>query len=329
MRVLTRHEVERALPLADCIEAVEQAMVATSAGEADLPLRMHLPIRGSAGKLVVMPGVLGPLRVFGLKIVSKFPRPAGDPHGSHVGMVIVFDADDGLPLAMLEGGVLTEIRTAAASALATRVLSRPESRVLAVLGTGAQAKWHARAMPVVRPIDEIRIWGRNATNAAALAGQLRAEQRADVRVVATPAEAVLGADIVCTTTSSPQPVLRGEWLAPGMHLNLVGSAVASTAEVDVECVRRARFYVDSRTSAAAEAGELRAALAAGVVTADHVVGEIGEVLAGRAPGRADAGEITLYKSLGIASQDLAAGLRACRNALALGLGTALDLVEKE
>jgi ornithine cyclodeaminase len=329
MRVLNRGAVERALPLADCIAAVEAAMVATSAGEADLPLRTHLPIRGSKGKLVVMPGMLGPLRVFGLKIVSKFPRPAGDPHGSHVGMVIIFDADNGLPLAMLEGGVLTEIRTAAASALATRALSRPESKVLAVLGTGAQAEWHARAIPVVRPIEQLRIWGRNPVHAAALAQRLGTELKLPVSAVASAADAVRGADIVCTTTSSPEPILRGEWLEPGMHLNLVGSAIPTTAEVDIECVRRAGFYVDSRTAAAAEAGELRAALAAGAITADHVLGEIGEVLAGRAPGRASTAQITLYKSLGVASQDLAAGLRAYRNATALELGPDLHLMESE
>jgi ornithine cyclodeaminase len=329
MRVLNRGAVERALPLADCIAAVEEAMVATSAGEADLPLRTHLPIRGSKGKLVVMPGMLGPLRVFGLKIVSKFPRPAGDPHGSHVGMVIIFDADNGLPLAMLEGGVLTEIRTAAASALATRALSRPESKVLAVLGTGAQAEWHARAIPVVRPIEQLRIWGRNPAHAAALAQRLGTELKLPVSAVASAADAVRGADIVCTTTSSPEPILRGEWLEPGMHLNLVGSAIPTTAEVDVECVRRAGVYVDSRTAAAAEAGELRAALAAGAITADHVLGEIGEVLAGRAPGRASTAQITLYKSLGVASQDLAAGLRAYRNATALELGPDLHLMESE
>jgi ornithine cyclodeaminase len=329
MRVLNRGAVERALPLADCIAAVEQAMVATSAGEADLPLRMHLPIRGSKGKLVVMPGMLGPLRVFGLKIVSKFPRPAGDPHGSHVGMVIIFDADNGLPLAMLEGGVLTEIRTAAASALATRALSRPESKVLAVLGTGAQAEWHARAIPVVRPIEAVRIWGRNAAHAAALAQRLRAELQRPVSVATTVADAVRGADIVCTTTSTPEPILRGEWLEPGMHLNLVGSAIPTTAEVDVECVRRARFYVDTRAAAAAEAGELRAALAAGAVNADHVLGEIGEVLAGKVPARGDAAQITLYKSLGVASQDLAAGLRAYQNAASLELGSDLHLMESE
>jgi ornithine cyclodeaminase len=329
MRVLNRGEVERALPLADCIETVEQAMTATSAGEADLPLRTHLPVRGTAGKLVVMPGVLAPLRVFGLKIVSKFPRPAGDPHGSHVGMVIVFDADNGLPLAMLEGGVLTEIRTAAASALATRTLSRPESKVLAVLGTGAQASWHARAIPVVRPIEQLRIWGRNAAHAAALAQRLRTELKLQVSVATTAADAIRGADIVCTTTSTAEPILRGEWLEPGMHLNLVGSAIPTTAEVDVDCVRRARFYVDTRAAATAEAGELRAALAAGVVNADHVLGEIGEILAGKVPGRADAAQITLYKSLGVASQDLAAGLRAFQNAVSLKLGSDLHLMESE
>ncbi len=329
MRVLGRSAVARALSLADCIAAIEQAMVATSAGEADLPLRTHLPIRGSAGKLVVMPGVLGPLRVFGLKIVAKFPRPANDPHGSHVGMVIIFDADNGLPLAMLEGGVLTEIRTAAASALATRALSRPESKVLAVLGTGAQARWHARAIPVVRPIEELRLWGRNAVHAEALARRLSSELTIPVSAAASAADAVRGADIVCTTTSSPEPILRGEWLEPGMHVNLVGSAIPTTAEIDVECVRRARFYVDTRAAAAAEAGELRAALAAGVVGADHVRGEIGEVLAGTVPGRTDAAQITLYKSLGVAAQDLAAGLRAYQNAVSLELGSDLYLMESE
>jgi ornithine cyclodeaminase/alanine dehydrogenase-like protein (mu-crystallin family) len=327
MRLLNRHQVERALPIAACIGAVETAMRATSAGEADLPLRTHLPIRGTAGKLVVMPGALTPAKVFGLKIVSKFPRPAGDPHGSHVGMVVIFDADTGLPLAMLEGGTLTEIRTAAASALATRELSRPDASVLAVLGTGAQAKWHALAMPVVRPIREIRIWGRNPQRAEELAAQLRRTGGPEVLVLPDAAAAVRGADIVCTTTSSPTPILHGEWLAPGMHLNLVGSAIPTTAEVDTECVRRARFYVDSRSSAAAEAGELRAAIQAGVVTADHIVGEIGEVLAGKAPGRTAADQITVYKSLGVASQDLAAGLLAYRNAVADGLGTDVDLME--
>ncbi|MEZ5457822.1 MAG: ornithine cyclodeaminase family protein [Steroidobacteraceae bacterium] len=327
MRLLNRHEVERALPIAACIEALAPAMIATSAGEADLPLRTHLPIRGTAGKLVVMPGALTPAKVFGLKIVSKFPRPAGDPHGSHVGMVVVFDADTGLPLAMLEGGTLTEIRTAAASALATRELSRPDASVLAVLGTGAQAKWHALAMPAVRAIREIRIWGRSLPRAEALAAQLRRTGGPEVIPMADAETTVRGADIVCTTTSSPTPILQGAWLSPGMHLNLVGSAIPTTAEVDTECVRRARFYVDSRRSAAAEAGELRAAIEAGVVTAEHVVGEIGEVLAGRAPGRTISSEITVYKSLGVASQDLAAGLLAYRNAAADGLGTDVDLME--
>lgn len=329
MRLLRRSEVERALPLADCIDAVAEAMMATSAGLADLPLRMHLPVRGTAGKLVVMPGVLAPLRVFGLKIVSKFPRPAGDRHGSHVGMVVIFDTATGLPLALLEGGVLTEIRTAAASALATRSLSRPQSRVLAILGTGAQAKWHARALPVVRPIDELRIWGRSAIHAQALAAQLRAESAVNVVVAESAEGAVRGADIVCTTTSSAEPVLAGDWLAPGMHLNLVGSAIPTTAEVDVECVRRARYFVDSRASAAAEAGELRAAINAGVVTSDHIVAEIGDVVAGRAAGRTADTEITVYKSLGVASQDLAAGLRAYHNAVELDLGTPFDLLESE
>jgi len=327
MRVLGRSALERALPMERCIEAMAEAMRATTAGEADVPLRTYLHMREGGGKLVVMPGAVTSLNVFGLKIVSKFPRPANSPHGSHVGMVTLFDARDGLPLALLEGGLLTEIRTAAASALATRELAREDARTLAILGTGAQAWRHALAIPLVRPIEVVRLWGRTRANAEQLATALRARLGVRVEVAASAELAVRGADIVCTTTSAAEPLLFGRWLSPGMHINLVGSAIPTTAEVDAECVHASRVYVDSRTAAAAEAGELRAALVGDQSVDDIIVGELGEVLLGRIPARTSAHQITLYKSLGNAAQDVVAARAALDTAQRLDLGTHLDLAE--
>lgn len=327
MRVLARRALEQALPMPRCIEAMAQAMQAASAGETDVPLRNHLPIRGTKGKLVVMPGSAPGLGVFGLKIVSKYPRPHGSPVGTHVGMVILFDTEEGLPQALLEGGTLTEIRTAAASALATRALAREDAGVLAILGTGVQAERHALAIPLVRTIRELRLWGRTSANAQALAERLSAALDATITVCSSAENAVRGADIVCTTTSSTTPVLHGDWLSPGAHVNLVGAAVASSAEADSRCLQRARIYVDSRSAAAAEAGELRDALAAHLIDETAIIGEIGEVLLGRIPGRLDSTDITLYKSLGMAAQDLAAASAALEGALSHGLGFDLDLAE--
>ncbi|MCC5868276.1 MAG: ornithine cyclodeaminase family protein [Gammaproteobacteria bacterium] len=327
MRVLARRALEEALSMPRCIEAMAQAMRAVSAGETDVPLRSHLPIRGTNGKLVVMPGSAPGLGVFGLKIVSKYPRPQGSAVGTHVGMVIVFDTNEGLPQAIMEGGTLTEIRTAAASALATKALAREDAGVLAILGTGAQAERHALAIPVVRPIRELRLWGRTAATAQGLAERLSPTLDAKITVCSSAEHAVRGADIICTTTSSTTPVLHGDWLSEGAHVNLVGAAVASSAEADNRCLQRARIYVDSRSAAAAEAGELRNALAAGLIDDSAIIGEIGELLLGRIHGRVASTDITLYKSLGMAAQDLAAASAALEGAKSLGLGFELDLAE--
>lgn len=332
MRVLARRALEQALPMHRCIEAMADAMRAVSAGETDVPLRSHLPIRDGAdeaprGKLVVMPGAAPGLGLFGLKIVSKYPRAADSPVGTHVGMVVVFDTAEGLPQGLLEGGTLTEIRTAAASALATRSLARADARVLAILGSGAQAERHALAIPEVRDIGVLRLWGRTRARAEDLASRLSARLNCGIVVCDTAEEAVRDADIVCTTTSSATPVLKGDWLSPGTHVNLVGAAVPTSAEADSRCLQRARIYVDSRSAAAAEAGELRNALAAGEITESAIVGELGDLLVDRIPGRLEASDITLYKSLGMAAQDLAAARAAIEGARLHDLGFDLDLAE--
>lgn len=306
MRIISQSEVERLLPVGACVEVMRDAMVATSRRDVTLPIRQFLPIPDRPGKLALMPGTLGDPECFGIKLVCKYDRPHGDPLGTHVGMVLLFDSEKGIPLAMVEGSSLTAIRTSAASALATDLLARQDATRLAVLGNGEQAMRHIAAMQAVRPIDSIVVWGRDAERANVFARRAAEDNSVTVTTALTPAEAVDGADIICTTTSAKSPILAGDDLQPGQHLNLVGSAIPTTAEVDAEAVRRARFFVDYRDAAMAAAGELLRAIESGLVDETHITGEIGEVCDGSVDGRQSDGQITIYKSLGVSSQDLAA-----------------------
>ena len=306
MRIIARSDVERLLPVGKCVEVMARAMRATSRGDVTLPIRKFMPVPGAPGKLAMMPGTLGDPACFGIKLVCKYDRPHGDPLGTHVGMVMLFDSVRGIPLAIIEGSSLTAIRTSAASALATRYLAREDAVRLAIIGNGEQAMRHVAAMQAVRPIEHVSVWGRDRTRTESFANQVRSSTQLPVSVHDCVAEAVEAADIVCTTTSAKNPVLPGADLHPGQHINLVGSAIATSAEVDDEAVVRSRFYVDYRPAALAAAGELLHAIESGAVDENHIVGEIGEVVDGTTPGRQSADEITIYKSLGIASQDLAA-----------------------
>lgn len=296
-------------------------MRAVSSGAVDMPLRQYLTIPDTnGGKFTAMPGYLADPRSFGIKLVAKYPREPDSPLGSHTGAVILFDAELGAPVCVLDGSEVTAIRTAAASALATRVLARRDAHVLTVLGTGLQAEHHVHAIRAVRDIDEVRVWGRNTERAAALADALPGSATA----VTELADAVAGADIVCTTTSAREPFLAGALLEPGQHLNLVGAAIIEASEVDINVVRRSRVYVDYRPSARAQAGELAAADAAGFAFDDVVVAELGEVLAGSAPGRGSDDEITTYKSLGVSAQDLAAAFVTYHRAVSDDIGVDVD-----
>jgi ornithine cyclodeaminase len=321
MLVITAAEVEALLLMPAAIEVMRRAMIQVSERRTVLPLRQFMAIPDAPGKLAVMPGYIADPPVFGVKTVAKYTHPPGSPHGSHVGIVQLFDAETGLLLAIIEGGTLTAIRTAAASALATDTLARPDARRLAIIGTGEQARRHVTAMAAVRPIDHVSVWGRNPAHALAFAASLDLP----ARVAATVESAVADADIICTTTPAAEPILSGAALRPGSHVNLVGSAIPTTAEADVALVARSEFYVDYREAALAQAGELRNAIAAGAVTADHVRGEIGEVLLGLAPGRSSSEAITVYKSLGVTAQDLAAGAFVLDAARAQGLGRDISL----
>lgn len=320
MLLVTAAEIERLLPMDRAIAAARSAMRQVSSGDTLLPLRQFLAIPDAPGKMAVMPGYIAHPPRFGLKTVSKFTNAAH----SHVGTVQLYDATNGQLLAIIEGGTLTAIRTAAASALATDLLARPDSHRLAILGTGEQARRHIEAMAAVRPISQIRIWGRNARNAEALAATLRNADMPAI-VAATVAEAVADADIICTTTAAATPILHGQHVRPGTHVNLVGSAIPTTAEADTALVAMSQFYGDYRAATLAQAGEFHNAIAAGLITADHLIGEIGELILGRIPGRQDDTAITLYKSLGVTAQDLTAADAILEAARAHGMGHEINL----
>lgn len=327
MRIVTRSDVERLLPIGPCVDVMRQAMSATSRRNVSLPIRQFMPIPDAPGKLAIMPGTLGEPACFGIKLVCKYDRPHDDPLGTHVGMVMLFDSVKGIPLAMIEGSSLTAIRTSAASALATDILARKNATRLAIIGNGEQAMRHVHAMRAVRDIDHINVWGRDTERASAFAAKVADETGVETIAWKTVAETAADAEIICTTTSAKTPVLFAADLKAGQHINLVGSAIPTTAEVDDGAVAKSRFYVDYRDAAMAAAGELLGAIERDVITDAHIVGEIGEVIDGNAPGRQNDDQITMYKSLGVASQDLAAAHAIWRMAEAENKGITVDLLD--
>ncbi len=325
MRILTASDIARLLPYSRCIGAMREVMQLTSERAVVLPLRQFMNVPDTAGKLGLMPGYVSRPAGFGVKIVSKFPRAPGAAHGSHVGAVLLFDAAEGLPLALLDGGMLTAIRTASTTAMATDTLARADARALLMVGCGEEAEHHLAALREVRAFDQLWVWGRDPGRAGVFAARMSRRHGRPVEAVGDLAAAVPRADVICTVTSATTPILRGEWLRPGQHLNLVGAAIATSAEADAEAVRRSRFYCDYRDAALAAAGELLDAIRSGVVPETHLRGEIGEVLLGRIAGRESPDDLTLYKSLGVTSQDLAAAQICYAAALEQGVGLDIEL----
>ncbi|MGB8011621.1 MAG: ornithine cyclodeaminase family protein [Terriglobales bacterium] len=304
MRFIDREEVARRLTYDLCIPIVRQAMIAFSKGETKQLLRSMIPL--SDGRLFgVMPGAMGADGPFGAKLISVFQENFARGIQSHQGLVILFDPETGAPVCVVHAGEITAIRTAAASAVATEVLARKDARRLALLGYGEQAGTHARAIGKVRDLESIVVWGRSPERAQTFAKQMQAELTLPVSTAGTVREAVAEADIICTVTAATEPILKGEWVRPGTHLNLVGSGYNGPAEVDNDLVVRSRFIADSREGVLQQGAEFLRAKAAGLVGDEHIVAEIGEVLAGEIEGRRSAEEITVYKSLGHVVQDLA------------------------
>lgn len=309
---LNRADVESLLPMDECIEVVEEALRALARGEAVQPLRSALWMPDRHGLLGVMPGMLGSLQgkdpIAGAKVITVMPGNHAHGEESHQGVVLLFDQERGRPLAVLDATAVTAIRTAAASAVATRVLAREDAGDLAILGSGTQARSHLEAMRAVRLVRRVRVWSRNPESARRFAG----EAGETVEPMASAQEAVEGADLICTVTAATSPVLQGDWISPGAHVNAVGACTPKARELDSAAVARSRLFVDRRESALAEAGDFLLARSEGAVTDDHILGELGEVLERRIPGRRSGEEITLFKSLGIAVEDLAAGRHVYR-----------------
>jgi ornithine cyclodeaminase/alanine dehydrogenase-like protein (mu-crystallin family) len=304
MRFIDREEVAKRLTYEICIPIVRDAMIAFSRGDTKQLLRSIIPL--SEGRLFgVMPGAMGAHAPFGAKLISVFPENFSRGIQSHQGLVILFDPESGAPVCVLHAGEITAIRTAAASAVATDALARRDAGRLALLGYGEQAATHARAIGKVRNLASIVIWGRSLERARVFTERMHAELGLPVTAAKDVKEAIAEADIVCTVTSAAEPILKGEWVRPGTHLNLVGSSYAGPAEVDSDLVVRSRFIVDSREGVLNQGAEFLRAKAAGLIDDKHIVAEIGQVLAGEVEGRRSAAEITVYKSLGHIVQDLA------------------------
>ena len=306
MRWIDREEVAQRLTYEVCLPIVREAMIVFSKGETVQLLRSIVPL-GEGRMFGVMPGGMGSGRCFGAKLISVYPENFAKGVQSHQGVVVLFDPENGAPVCTVHAGEITAIRTAAASAVATDALARKDARRLALLGYGEQAGTHARAISLVRALEEIVVWGRSVERAREFAARMSAELGLRVWAVDGVQEAVAEVDVVCTVTSAAEPILLGEWVRPGTHVNVVGSSFAGPAEVDNELVRRSRFFVDSREGVLAQGAEFLRAKAAGVVGNGHFVAEIGEVLAGDVVGRRSAEEVTVYKSLGHVVQDLACG----------------------
>jgi alanine dehydrogenase len=288
----------------DCIEVMEQMFRSLAAGQILQPLRNLMWLPNRSGLLGMMPAYAGNPSILGIKVITIFHanREAGLP--SHQGLVTLFDAHNGTPLLILDAAAITAIRTAAASALATRLLSRPDAAILAILGTGEQAERHAEAILLVRPIRRINLWGRNHHHASTLAQKLTALHQIPVHVYPDTASAVKDTDIICTVTSAREPILQGDALPPGAHINAVGSCTPTARELDTAAILRSSLFTDRYESLFNEAGDYLIPKNEGRLTDTHVKGELGEVLTGRKPGRTNDHEITLFKSLGIAAEDL-------------------------
>lgn len=322
--IVNQREVPRLLPMRECIDAMAAALAALARGEGTMPLRQIVWIPDRTGALGLMPSQLTSPAALGVKAVTFFPRNEGTELDSHQGAVLLFEAERGRLLAIIDATSVTAIRTAAVSAVATRRLARADATTLALVGSGVQARTHLEAMRLVRPLRSVRVASLTPERARAFARRESAAQGIPIAVCGSVEEAVAGADIVCTVTSSRLPVVRGAWLSPGAHVNAVGSSVASAREIDTDAVVRSRLFVDRRESAMAEAGDFLIPRDEGAVGNAHILGELGELETGAVPGRTAPDEITLFKSVGLAVEDLAAASLIYSRARGSGVGTYLE-----
>jgi alanine dehydrogenase len=328
IRVLSQADLQRALPMPEAIEAVKEAYLQLSTGQAAVPLRTSIDVPRHEGLAVFMPAYLAGRDELGLKVVSVYPDNASRGLPMIHALVVLLDAATGCPLAVLDGTYLTALRTGAASGVATDLLARQDARGAAIFGAGVQGRTQLEAICHVREIARVKVYDTVAEKAQEYAAEMRARGHPipeDITVARSPREALEGSDVICTATTSTRPVFADSDLEEGVHINGLGSYTPQMQEIPEETVKRAKVVVDSREACWAEAGDLIIPLEKGLFGRDQVHAELGEIIAATKPGRASAREITFFKSVGVAVQDVAAASRALQAAERMGLGVEVEL----
>jgi ornithine cyclodeaminase/alanine dehydrogenase-like protein (mu-crystallin family) len=319
--ILTESDIRSVLSTPDLIEAMEAVLIEYSRGRTQQPLRTVLEVGAQKAFFGVMPAFVPAISALGTKLVTVYGSNQAIGLPTHLATIVMLDPATGEPHAFLDGRYITEARTAAVSAVSTRCLARPDAGTLAIIGSGVQARSHVEAIGCVRTLRDIRVWSPNPDHRAQFASELADRVRpATLSAVSTPEAALAGAEIIVLATSSRTPVVRNEWVSDGAHICAVGACRPDQREMDGDLVGRARLFVDSRTGAMAEAGDIVLAMAEGVIDANHIAGELGEVAEKKVEGRRGAHEVTLFKSLGMAVEDVAAAQLACARARKRGLG---------
>jgi alanine dehydrogenase len=325
MLVVSENEVKDLLDLDELIAALEQAHIQFSAGRVVMPVRLVVPLPEIQGRISAMPAFMSEGQALGIKIISYFRDNPKQGLPPILATISLYSAETGKLLVLMDGVYITAIRTACASAVATKALARPETPVLGILGAGTQARTHIRAVSRVRSVERVLIWSPSKVNAIYVREELEDELGLPIQPQESAEAVVRGADILTAVTDSAEPVLEAGWLKPGVHINAVGSHRPDAREMGSDTVKRATVVVDSLDAVNTECGDILLALKEGAITPDHLRGEIGEVLAGAKPGRTGDDEITMYKSVGIAAQDVAAASLVYRRALDKGVGTEVEM----
>ncbi|MDP7608554.1 MAG: ornithine cyclodeaminase family protein [Candidatus Marinimicrobia bacterium] len=303
--IVNKREIMDSITMEECITVMENIFIQLEEDQAFNPLRSSMLIPGENGLLSMMPGYLNKQDIMGIKSVSVYPENANIGLESHQGSVTLFNALNGTPLAIMDAGQITAIRTAAVSGLATRILAKKNSKILAILGSGIQAKTHIEAMTTILNLEEIRVWSKNKKNAKKLVEEQRKKYAIPFRPFDTVNEAIYNADIICTTTAAVEPILQGKYLMQGVHINAVGSSVRNTRELDGFAIKLSKLYVDKIESTINESGDFLMAKQEGTIDDNHIIGTLGEILTKQKKGRNNVNDITLFKSLGLAVEDIA------------------------
>jgi alanine dehydrogenase len=325
MLVLSETQVQSLIDVDELIAALEQAHVQYSTGKAVMPVRLVVPLPQIQGRITSMPGFLSDDRALGMKVITYFQENPKRNLPAILGSILLFSSGTGKLMAVMDGSYITAIRTACASAVATKALANADTPVLGILGAGVQARSHIQALTRVRKIESINICSPSGRSGVAIQKEFEPKTGVKIEVVRSPEEALRDADLVVTASTAKTPIVKAEFLKAGAHVNAVGSHRPDSRELDGATVARAKVVVDSREAIMAECGDILLAIEERSISRDHIHAEIGEVLAGSKAGRSSAGEITLYKSVGIAIQDVAAANLVYRKALEQGVGTAVEI----